>query len=238
MIVGTDLSITPKYADAPMNGRDENGDPTEEMERWLATPRCYCHPEGDRESEDDNIFYLNFADPGDLEWAYVFDVKMSTMSVHALKNGSHGWPVAKVDLNGVEPDWVVMECGENFERCTHYAWYHFPELKGGPLSRIGTQSYLGNKPMTINDAIGFINRKGERATWNGSSRTEGGVDVIPRILVATVTLSDDRRVEWAVAITEGDHYVPLDGVTWIFPPIKGSEEETFVSAPDTIPYWV
>jgi len=54
---------------------------------------------------------------------------------------------------GPEPDWSKIECGENFERCGHYAWYHKLMPK---TSNLSAQTHLGNRPLEFRDAIAFI----------------------------------------------------------------------------------
>lgn len=51
-----------------------------------------------------------------------------------------------------EADWTTIECGERFERCTHYARAHFevPE----EARRLGTRTWLGQTPLQPPDAIG------------------------------------------------------------------------------------
>ena len=61
--------------------------------------------------------------------------------------------VAVIDLNSDEPNWSVIECGENFERCRHYAWYHGLTPK---TSNLSTQTWLGRRPLGFHDAVAFI----------------------------------------------------------------------------------
>jgi hypothetical protein len=63
--------------------------------------------------------------------------------------------VARIELDSTdEVNWTHTECGENFERCDHYAWKHFPELEG--KSNLGMQTFLGRCAFQMRDAIGFI----------------------------------------------------------------------------------
>lgn len=41
------------------------------------------------------------------------------------------------------PNWTAIECGEQFERCSHYAWAHFPEVPN--TDRMSTSEYLARK---------------------------------------------------------------------------------------------
>lgn len=80
-------------------------------------PRCFCH--GDRNKEG---FELTESDDTDTEWAYVFLKDRPAMMVLARKNDK--WqPMGEVSLEK-EVNWEHIECGENLEHCSHYAWVH------------------------------------------------------------------------------------------------------------------
>ncbi len=57
--------------------------------------------------------------------------------LHVCNREKHGdtkkyfWnDVAPIELDDAnEINWTHIECGENFERCCHYAWKHVPELE-------------------------------------------------------------------------------------------------------------
>ncbi len=67
--------------------------------------------------------------------------------LYAEKNqsGQYAWKEAgQIDLDSEDKiDWVTIECGEEFCRCSHYAWVHFPQLEG---TDIGIQQFLGRAP--------------------------------------------------------------------------------------------
>ena len=80
-------------------------------------PQCFAG----RPGEQPYLFTEKDMDGTDVEWLYVFDEterKLFVRDVSAKED------VAVIDLNGAEPDWGAIECDENFERCSHYAWYH------------------------------------------------------------------------------------------------------------------
>jgi hypothetical protein len=45
---------------------------------------------------------------------------------------------------------------EDCERCSHYASFHFLELRGTELDRLGTSKFLGREPMQRHDAIAYV----------------------------------------------------------------------------------
>jgi len=84
-------------------------------------------------------------DPLFIEWIYVLDPIYQKMAIFYHK-GEHEKENCKlenhyncnyvyrhhlasvIDLMGEEPDWKVVECGEDLERCHHYKWYHDPTI--------------------------------------------------------------------------------------------------------------
>jgi len=84
-------------------------------------PQCYCHGPG---KDDEEGFWIKKEDLADTdtEWGYIF-MKDAPIMVILCKKAN--WEaVATVDLEGPEPDWKIIQCGENLERCPHYAWVH------------------------------------------------------------------------------------------------------------------
>lgn len=100
---------------------------------------------------------------GDLEWAYCFgsgslavfqalssDVRrlgdsyqVASGDVYQLR--PYAWQVIGVfSLRGPEPDWGVVECGRNFERCKHLAWAH---LDGVERERVRSDPHLSKLSM-------------------------------------------------------------------------------------------
>jgi hypothetical protein len=102
-----------------------------------------------------------------LEWAYCFnqasltvfaalpsDVRRigdayQTATGDVFQLRPHAWQVVGVfSLRGDEPDWQVVECGRNFERCPHYAWAHLSgadqeTVRSDPrLSKLSMREYV------------------------------------------------------------------------------------------------
>jgi hypothetical protein len=133
-------------------------------------PRCFCH--GDRSIESSVI--ASTESPDGLQWAYVIDPGARTMRVlkafYALDGNATYWQeVSVVDLDGPAPKWEFVECGEKLERCTHYAWKHFPELNGTIMNGLNTAKFIGTKPLEIDDAYAFEISGGlYQRTKNGS----------------------------------------------------------------------
>jgi len=75
-----------------------------------------------------------------LEWVYVIDAQAS--AVHVLRVRGSSRYVGDMTFDAV-PNFGVLECGEHFERCIHYAWYHLPEIdKDGSEGRLSMLDYV------------------------------------------------------------------------------------------------
>jgi hypothetical protein len=189
---------------------------------------CYCHPERDRDPDPQGawITHENVRD-SDAEWLWVFDEVTNRLYI---RDQRHGEDVAIVDLNGPEPDWAPIECGENLERCHHYAWYHFPELKGSNLS---TEVYLGRREFELHDAVAFIvNGKRYASTGcggRGDFMNRNGKSYPCNCWVQSVKAANGRRLDVPVAKITKEGYAPYSGVTWVFPPTKDNPNETLKS---------
>ena len=67
-----------------------------------------------------------------------------------------------------KPDWEVIECGDMYQHCGHYAAIHFPELKGTPSEHLGTSEYISSEPLTDHSsAVAYI-IKGQYRKKGGS----------------------------------------------------------------------
>ena len=180
-------------------------------------------------------------------WAYVFD---DERILHVLlrekhqQSGEYFWnDVGRVELNSPEPiNWVAIECGESFERCHHYAWYHklLPRT-----SNLSTRTWLGLDPLDFRDAIGFIIQgKRYEATGSGGNsdylRRVSGKNLLPGTWISTVKASNGRRLDIPVAAIKstdkGQKYLPLPGVVWIYPGTKDNPHETLVSLKPCVTY--
>jgi hypothetical protein len=205
---------------------------------------CYCHPEntnradfkGRRPEPAQTFTHKNVTD-SDAEWLYVFDVNEWRLCVRDLRHDAE----SIVDLKGPEPtpeQWRIIECGENFERCSHYAWAHNLVPRTCNLS---TQTWLGRKPLDFHDACAFI-ISGKRYTATGSGGQSDfynsvshrfGKDFKPfprGTWIASVKAGNGRRMEFPVAKIDGEKYTPFPGVVWVYPPTQDDPKETMVQS--------
>jgi hypothetical protein len=80
-------------------------------------PQCFCHGE-----RNEKGWLVTDKRGGTQQWGYVIDVKRRTMRV---MHGGDGWTdVGTYSFDEGEPDWALVECGQNRERCSHYDWVH------------------------------------------------------------------------------------------------------------------
>jgi hypothetical protein len=182
--------------------------------------------------EDPYLFTEKDLENGtDIEWVYAFDEEHRKLFVRDV---SAKEDAAVIDLDGEEPNWTAIECGENFERCSHYAWAHGLQPK---TSNLSTQTWLGNRPLGFRDAVGFI-INGKRYTATGSG---GNAEYLNRYRtgklfafgtwVSMVKSTNGRTMEFSTAeILSAGEYAPLPGVTWILPGTKVNARETLITA--------
>jgi len=244
-IVRKDFSLKPGYTNVAQR---PEGMSIEDFSKLPLNrrPQCYCH--GARHEEG---FIADEKSDCGAEWAYIFETIPGAWSseaepeqriLHVLTREKHKdsdeyfWQeVGRIDLNSDEEiNWVHIECGENFERCHHYAWVHFPQLKG---TDIGIQQFLGRAPFRLCDAIGFI-INGKRVKATGScgdadflrctSHHAGLPKLPPSTWIATVVHGNGKRAEIPVALRGPEGEKPFPGVKWIFPPTLVNSSETVV----------
>ncbi len=237
-IVHKDFKLKPGYTNVAQR---PEGLSIEEFQNQPLNRRPQCHCHGARHEEG---FVADEKSDCGAEWAYVFetipahDDRPEQKLLHVLfpeknQSGEYAWKEAgRIDLDSEDKiDWVTIECGENFERCHHYAWVHFPQLKG---TDIGIQQFLGRAPFRLSDAIGFIvNGKRVKATGSG-----GNSDYLrrscrfnlpllpPDTWVATVVYGNGKRADLPVALRRPEGEKPFPGVKWIFPPTLVNPKET------------
>jgi hypothetical protein len=166
----------------------------------------------------------------DLEWVYVIDPDEDV--IHVLSLRSRQLHVGDIRFDAT-PDFEALECGEAFERCGHYAWYHFPEIdRDGPQGRLGTRHYLGILPLRELDEACAFRIRGRRYTRAGSGvhgryAREFGISVPdPQAWYELVTSKSGKRSYLPVAQIAGQERLPYPGVTWIFPPTLVHPRET------------
>ena len=242
-IVNKDFSLKPGYTADRKHPDCGNPNYEEEMKKYRAhpdynRPQCYCH--GVRKEKNEP-----FTEKTDCwaEWAYVFetvpahDDEPEKRILHVLyptKNEAKelAWQEAgRIDLDSTDKiDWEHIECGENFERCTHYAWKHFPQLRD--KCNLGTQKFLGREPMEMRDAIGFIiNGKRVKATGCGGNsdylrRFQRVPPLPPDTWIETVVYKNGKRADVPVALRGPEGETPYPGVQWVFPPTSVNPKET------------
>ena len=193
---------------------------------WTKTPKCYCHG---IYSDSANPIYLNELDG--IPWAYIFNEQRNTITILDVYNRTE----MDFSLFDKEPDWTHIECGEGLERCTHYAWVHFPEAKEYPYGDLSTDVYLGRKQFDFRHVVAFV-ISGERysATGNGFHSCIAGrirkQSFPPDCWISTVTrIKTNERLEIPVAKITKQGYKPYKGVTWVYPPTKYNTKETLRS---------
>ncbi len=228
-LVGKDLTLKPVYTwqKAMPDGA-----------KYEVTPlSCFTCPQSFAERPEDPYLFTekDLENGTDIEWLYAFDEaerKLFIRDVSAKED------VAVIDLDGEQPNWTPIECGENFERCGHYAWVHGLQPK---TSNLSTQTWLGNRPLEMRDAIA-VQVDGKLLKLSGSG---GDADFLNRwnfrlhpdrktfpsgTWVATCIHKNGRRVEVPIAKRSGNEFVPLPGVAWIYPPTKNNPQQTIVGA--------
>ncbi len=213
-IVGKDFSLKPGYTWQKVIGGSRDYAVYSQLPDYRR-PQCFAGRPG--ETEDTRT--ENDLQHTDCEWLYAFDEEQHKMFVRDL---NHKEDVAVVDLNGDEPDWAKIECGEHFERCHHLAWVHKLTPK---TSNLSTQTWLGKRPLGIHDAIAVeVGGKTLKLAGSGGdadfyNRNRRGV--FPSgTWVASCVYKNGRRVELPIAKRVDNNYQPLPGIAWIFPPIK------------------
>ena len=188
-------------------------------------PACYCH--GVCSEKVAPFTHKSLDKDTDVEWLYAFDVEHNTLAVRDVRHDAE----SLVDLSESKIDWATIECGENFERCGHYAWFHklLPRT-----SNLSTQTWLGNRPLEFHDVVAVV-VNGKRYAMTGSggnseflSRTSG--QRFPRNTWVSSVKRGSVRLDIAVAKVVEDGYQPLPGVVWVMPPTLVNPEETLVSA--------
>ena len=222
-IVGKDFSLKPKYTwqKATADGAKYE---VYSLRPDYRRPQCFAG----RAGETPCLYTEKALEGGtDIEWVYIFDEverKLFVRDVSAKED------VAIIDLNGDEPDWSEVECGENFERCSHYAWVHNLTPKTCNLS---TQTWLERRPFDLHDAIAFV-VSGKRLKNSGSG---GDADFGNRMRgtrypsgtwVQSLIAGNGKRLEIPVAKRTEKGFVPLPGIQWIMPPTKSNPRETLI----------
>jgi hypothetical protein len=239
-IVHKDFALKPGFTNIAQ--RPEGMSIEEFQNRRLnRRPQCYCH--GHRHEEG---WIADEKSDCGAEWAYVFetisahDDESERKILHVLypeknQSGEYGWKEAgQIDLDSTdEISWTTIECGENFERCSHMAWYHGVVPK---TCNLGMQTWLGNRPLDpIHDPVAYvIDGKKYKATGSGGSSDYIRGHHPCGTWVASLVTGNNRRTELPIARYvqhEGrGEYQLLDNVQAIYPPLScpgENRDETF-----------
>jgi hypothetical protein len=191
-------------------------------------PQCYCHGHRDEEG-----FIADERTDCGAEWAYVFEIiaahhhEPEQNLLHVLypeknQSGEYAWKEAgRIDLISADNiPWTSIECGEKFERCSHYAWFH--ELAPRECN-LSTQTFLGNRLLDpIHDPIAYcIDGKTYKATGQGGNASylnRTGKTFPTDTWVASCIAQNNHRVELAIARLINGEYKLFDNVTAVYPP--------------------
>ena len=194
----------------------------------VAGEECYCHPKRKRDPEPLGNWFTHENTEKDIEWIYIFNEENNRLYIRDTSNDAE----MIVKLSGEEPDWDKIECGENLERCSHYAWRHNLLPK---TSNLSTSAHLSYRKMEFRDAVAFI-IDGRRYVATGSGgnsdylRKATGKNYPSNVWIATVQARNGRRLDLPVAYIARDGYTPYEGVTWVFPPTQNNPTETEVKS--------
>ena len=187
-------------------------------------PECFCHPKRRRAADKTpNWFTEENIIGSDIEYVYVIDEVNNFMHVIDV-HGEMATNVVKFDAP--EPDWKIVQCGKNLERCTHMAYYHFPEVENTSMRNLSTEAYLGRRPLGFRDVIA-VKYQGIRYEMTGSGRRSHMDRNSTAMWLSSVLAPDGTRLELVTAFIEGDTYEPSPGMIWGFPPTKICPVESF-----------
>ncbi len=240
-IVHKDFTLKPGYTNVAQR---PEGMSIEDFQKQPLNrrPQCYCH--GHRHEEG---WIADEKTDCGASWAYVFEtipehgeepeqkiLHVLSREKHEVSGEYHWQEVGRINLDcNEEINWTAIECGENFERCSHMAWYHGVVPKTCDLSM---QTWLGNRPLDpIHDPVAYIiDGKKYKATGSGGSSDYSRGHHPRGTWVASLITGNNRRAELPIArYVEGEgrgEYQLLDNVVAVYPPTKRNTTETVVSA--------
>jgi hypothetical protein len=183
---------------------------------------CHCHgPNAEIAPGDDSQRYHpdDLTDPELhtwIEWVYIIEPERLIVLAPVERGykpvGHVAWTETPTD-----EDWTRIECGENYERCKHYAWVHFdvPEAS----KRLGTAKWLGREPLDpVEDAIGWRLVDGTLARRGGHGFS-GSYYGRARGWYEGVTLPDGSTRDLRVCLGERTRRLRSD-LTPVFPPTR------------------
>lgn len=170
------------------------------------------------------------------EWGYVFDVEEGVLHVIRVivpegENRTSGTVLASIPVADLsQTNWGSIECGENFEHCSHYARFH--DDNAGQY--VSMRQWLGLEPMEPNAAVAVV-VDGERftLTGGGSVYSIGAARLAtnPTRLVGTPTSANDwvasakaENGEYVGVVTKREDGSIPEGVEFVYPPTKAEFE--------------
>lgn len=157
--------------DAPMFVPESDGPVAYAAYRAHAdAPRCYCHSErAEHRAEGSNVAtHADAASLWDVQWTYICTPDMLMVFIGC----SEMQPVGAIawDEEVSDERWAKIECGENYERCCHYAYVHVPDLPD-EYRQCSMDLLCGARKPEPDDAIKFV-IKGVTVTNRGSGHAE------------------------------------------------------------------
>lgn len=200
-------------------GRDEYVGP-DEVPRW----RMDWSPDDKDKGEDKE----NSLKDSWVEWVYVVDPETNSMEI--LKNNYREGPtpVGRVRFDDPSPNWEAMECGHNYEHCSHVASHHFPEAAN---TRYGIDVWMGREdPFITHDASAAI-VNGTRYELTGNGKAQHGLWYASATNTETGK-REDVPIHTPATFRSGERpeSEALPGVTLVFPPRANETEEFYYSA--------
>lgn len=128
-------------------------------------------------AKQDGLEMYGPKDDPDAGWTYVLTDKAVLALERSYGNDFTSWTWVEVGRfpfgsTPTEQALTAAECGENFERCVHYAWRHFPEAEG---TMVGVDVWLGRELPTRHD-LATVCVRGRWLTLTGSGGTGTATD--------------------------------------------------------------
>lgn len=198
-------------------------------EAFFRQNHCYCH--GDRHEDLwDDWRRGNDTDTADLEWAYVLnDIGVSVFKPNVEGTRWEFLALVRWDEELTDERITAVECGENLERCGHYASMHFPEAEG---TRYPTDVWLGLvKPD--HHHMTHVRRRGQLYKVNGGhmERTyssQKGYTYTHRWFSYVKDASGWEDEIFTVSIPKRGEPHPAPGVEWVFEGLPQRDTATSV----------
>lgn len=158
---------------------------------------------------------------GGTEWMYLFTEDLTLIVFDILRHGlveTGRFTLAELKAMAggaaaTDPRLLVAECGENFTRCSHMAWFHDETVPDESRS-LGMAEWLGTSPVAPEKAVAVI-VDGERLELRGGGHSGQGKWWM------TVKGSGASMAVLRMG-QNGRRGVPLPGVELVLPATKAS----------------